>query len=213
MIETSFNGMKTLLCLGAHADDLEIGCGGTVLRLVAENPGLSVFWVTLSAGGVREVEARAGSERFLEGAGGKTVEILQFRDGFFPYLGAGIKEYFELLKTKVSPDLILTHFRHDLHQDHRLTCELTWNTFRDHLILEYEVPKWDGDLGSPNCYVTLEPPVYEKKVEYVLESFPSQAGKHWFKKETFMGLMRLRGMESNSPSGYAEGFYARKFVL
>ena len=180
---------------------------------MAECPELSVHWVTFSAEGERAKEAHASAGKFLEGAGSKTVEIHQFRDGFFPYNGARIKDYFELLKSKVSPDLILTHYRHDLHQDHRLTCELTWNTFRDHLILEYEVPKWDGDLGSPNCYFTLEKPVYEKKVRYVMEYFPSQAGKHWFEKETFLGLMRIRGMESNSPSGYAEGFYARKLVL
>ena len=213
MIDTTFNGINTVLCLGAHADDLEIGCGGTILRLLEERPDLNVFWVTFSAEGEREKEAHASAERFLEGAASKTVEVHRFRDGFFPYHGAKIKDYFELIKNKVSPDLIFTHYRFDLHQDHRMTCELTWNTFRNHLILEYEIPKWDGDMGAPNCYFALDEKTYKKKVKYVLECFQSQAKKPWFKEETLMGLMRLRGMESNSPTDYAEGFYARKFVL
>jgi len=203
----------TLLCLGAHCDDIEIGSGATVLRLVEHFPDLRVHWVVLSSSPVRAAEARASAERFLRGVRHKEVVIKDFRNSFFPFEGARIKEFFEELKGRVEPDLVLTHTRSDLHQDHRLVCELTWNTFRSHLILEQEIPKYDGDLGAPNLFVPLEPAHYEAKVANILECFPSQHDKHWFRRETFMALMRLRGMESNAPSGYAEGFYCRKTVL
>jgi LmbE family N-acetylglucosaminyl deacetylase len=201
-----------VLALGAHSDDIEIGCGGTLLRLAQAVPQLKVTWVVLSAAGDRGDEARAGAEAFLQGAAEAEIEVERFQDAFFRY-GPAVKEYFERLKAKVSPDLILTHHGSDLHQDHRLVAELTWNTFRDHLILEYEIPKYDGDLGSPNVFVHLDDEVCRRKVEALLGSFPSQAGKPWFDEDVFRALLRLRGMESRSPSRLAEAFYGRKLVL
>jgi len=208
----ALESIRTILCLGAHSDDIEIGCGGTILRLL-ESPGVDVHWTVFSAHDEREAEARASASRFLSGARNKTIDIHRFRDAFFPYDGVKIKECFEELKGRVEPDLILTHHRMDLHQDHRTIAEFTWNTFRSHLILEYEIPKWDGDLGSPNLFCQLNASQSEQKVRFLLEGFPSQTERHWFCEETFLGLMRLRGLESNSPSGYAEGFYAKKVVL
>jgi len=206
-------GLRTLLCLGAHCDDIEIGCGGTVLRLSQHYPGLQVFWVVLSSSEVRATEARRSAAPFLQAVQHPEVVIKEFRNSFLTFVGAEIKEFFEELKRQVAPDLVLTHTRDDLHQDHRLTCELTWNTFRDHLILEYEIPKYDGDLGAPNAFVPLDPEHYNGKIENLIECFPSQHDKHWFTRETFLALMRLRGMESNAPSGYAEAFYCHKAVL
>lgn len=202
-----------ILCLGAHADDIEIGCGGTVLGLLEANPQATVHWVVFSADGERRTEARRSADWFLHNAPSRTVVVHQFRDGFFPYVGASIKESFERLKHEVSPDLILTHHRHDLHQDHRLISELTWNTFRDHLILEYEVPKYDGDLGTPNLFVPLAERTCQTKIQLILESFVSQRQKPWFDEATFLALLRLRGMECNAASRYAEAFYCRKIVL
>jgi LmbE family N-acetylglucosaminyl deacetylase len=204
---------RTLLCLGAHSDDIEIGCGGTVLRLAEEAPDLVVHWVVLSASGVRVAEAERSAERFLARVPKAEVIVKDFRASFFPFVGAEIKEFFELLKDRIDPDVILTHARHDLHQDHRLTSDLTWNTFRDHLVLEYEIPKYDGDLGAPNAFVPLAPEHYQGKVEHLLACFPSQRTRPWFTRETFLALMRLRGVESHAPSGYAEAFYCRKAVL
>ena len=203
-----------ILVLGCHADDAEIGCGGTVLTLLEREPTLEVTWVVLSAGGARDAEARASAAAFLA-AGEREPELVieSFRDGFLPYLGVEVKEFFEELKGRVSPDVVLTHAGIDLHQDHRLVSELTWNTFRDHLILEYEVPKYDGDLRSPNVFVPLTEAVLERKVELLLEQFPSQGGKHWFDGDLFRGLARLRGAEANSPTRFAEGFRCRKLVL
>lgn len=205
--------LQTLLCFGAHCDDLEIGCGGTVLYLLDHYPKLRVYWVVLSSSPTRALEAFESAERFLHKAPRKEILIKEFRNSFFPFVGAQIKEYFEEIKGQVSPDLVLTHARHDLHQDHRLTCELTWNTFRDHLILEYEIPKYDGDLGAPNFFVPLAVEHYNAKIKYLLECFASQREKRWFTRDTFMALMRLRGVESNAPSGYAEAFYCRKAVI
>lgn len=202
-----------LLCLGSHADDIEIGAGGTVLTLLEDHPGAEVTWIVLGAEGARVAEAKSSAAAFLAGAAKAEVETAGFRDGYFPYQGAEIKDHFEQLKSRPSPDLILTHYRHDLHQDHRLVCELTWNTFRDHLILEYEVPKYDGDLGSPDLFVPLSVETCERKCALLLEHFKSQAGRHWFEEETFRSLMRLRGMEAGGATRYAEGFYSRKAVL
>jgi LmbE family N-acetylglucosaminyl deacetylase len=202
----------TVLCLGAHGDDLELGSGGAVLRLLAEWPRTQVYWVVFSAAETRKQEAAASAERFLAGAGQKTVDLLEFRDGFFPYQGGEIKEYFEGLKGRCAPDVILTHYRKDLHQDHRLISELTWNTFRNHLILEYEIVKYDGDLGSPNFFIHLSEAVAKRKIELVLESFRSQRPKQWFDADTFFSILRIRGLESNAPEKYAEGFYCRKAV-
>ncbi len=202
-----------ILCLGAHADDIEIGCGGTLLRLLADHRVLEVDWVVFSAPGTRAREARRGARLFLNGAGRRRTIVKNFRDGFFPYLGAKIKDCFEGLKQSPSPDVIFTHYRADRHQDHRVISDLTWNTFRDHLILEYEIPKYDGDLGSPNVFVPLDEPTRDRKIRHLRAAFPSQRGKEWFSDETFTGLMRLRGMEARAPDGYAEAFYTRKVVL
>jgi LmbE family N-acetylglucosaminyl deacetylase len=201
------------LVLGAHADDIEIGCGGTILRLVETYPELAWHWVVLSGIGERGREARASAERFVPRADRRTVVVEEFRDGFFPYAGAAIKDFFERLKATVSPDLVLAPWRGDAHQDHRLVAELTWNTFRDHLILEYEIPKYDGDLGQPNVYVALGRPTCTAKVDAIMAGFPSQRSRRWFDPELFWGLLRLRGMEANAPDGYAEAFYGRKLVI
>jgi LmbE family N-acetylglucosaminyl deacetylase len=202
-----------VLCLGAHCDDLEIGCGGTVLKLAAgENPP-AFTWVVFSSDGVREVEALRAVRRLVPRISPTRVIIKKFRDGFLPYEGSLVKEAFEELKALVSPDLVLTHYRNDLHQDHRLVSELTWNTFRDHLILEYEIPKYDGDLGRPNLFVPLDESQCRRKIETILSSFPSQAGKRWFSEELFRSMLRIRGMECNAASGYAEAFYCRKLVV
>jgi LmbE family N-acetylglucosaminyl deacetylase len=202
-----------VLAIGAHADDIEIGCGGTLLRLVAEHPNLSVDWVVLSGLGERAGEAADSAAAFLQGAAETRVTVEQFRDGFFPYLGGAVKELFEQLKSRIAPDLVLTHRLEDRHQDHRLVAELTWNTWRDHLVLEYEIPKYEGDLGQPNLFVPLTQDLCERKVELLRKCFPSQAGRAWFSDDTFMALLRLRGVESNAPGRYAEAFHARKLVL
>jgi len=202
----------TILCLGAHSDDIEIGCGGALLQLRLGDTKLKFHWVVFSAAGKRGEEARKAAELFTTGCD-KEVFMKDYRDGFLPYSGVQVKDFFEELKGRVNPDLIFTHWQGDAHQDHRLICELTWNTFRNHLILEYEIPKYDGDMGRPNVFVPLEEPVYLKKVDNLREAFESQRAKPWFEREMFLGLMRLRGMESNAPSGYAEAFYARKMVI
>lgn len=202
-----------VLLLGAHSDDIEIGCGGTVLSLIEQYPNLQVTWVVFGANGKRAQEAQNSADRFLTPLKEKNIILKSFKDGFFPYIGGEIKEFFEQLKRELSPDLIFTHYRQDLHQDHRLICELTWNTFRDHFILEYEIPKFDGDLGVPNFFFHLPEAVCENKVRYLLEYFETQANRHWFTEDAFYAVMRLRGIESRSPSKYAEAFYARKTVL
>ena len=204
---------RHVLCLGAHCDDLEIGCGGTVLKL-SEGPNPPVFtWVVFTSDAGREAEALKSAESLLRRASGARIIIQKFRDGFLPYEGSVVKESFEELKSEVSPDLILTHYRDDLHQDHRLISELTRNTFRDHLILEYEIPKYDGDLGTPNVFVPLDESLVLRKVEAIMRGFPSQAGKRWFDEETFRAVLRLRGMECNASDRYAEAFYCRKLVV
>jgi LmbE family N-acetylglucosaminyl deacetylase len=205
--------LRRVLAIGCHADDIEIGCGGTMLELTRSNPGLEVDWVVLAAPGERANEARESAQSFLAAAGKTHIDVHEFRDGFLPYSGREVKELFEDMKTRPAPELIFTHTRHDLHQDHRLACELTWNTFRNHLILEYEIPKMDGDLGSPNLFVPLSTALAEEKVELLHRHFPSQVGKHWFDRELFLGLMRIRGMEAVAPERYAEAFTSRKLSL
>src|SRR5690349_16958637 len=202
-----------ILCLGSHSDDIEIGCGGTILRLLAEGQEVDVTWIVLASNADREREARNSASKFLDRADKKNVVVKTFRDGFFPFEGAQIKNYFEQDLKPISPHLIFTHSRKDAHQDHRLVAELTWNTFRNHLILEYEIPKYDGDMGQPNFFVPLDREMCENKVDYLMEAFGTQRSKAWFAKETFFGLMRLRGMECVVPSGYAEAFYCRKVVI
>jgi LmbE family N-acetylglucosaminyl deacetylase len=204
---------RRVLALGSHSDDIEIGCGATLLALTRARPEVEVMWVVLGAEGKREGEARASAEAFMGAANRSEVVVHGFRDGFFPYIGGEVKDVFEELKSRLDPDLILTHARHDLHQDHRLVCELTWNTWRDHLILEYEIPKYDGDLGTPNVFVPVSEDIAQEKVRLVLDAFESQTAKHWFDEQLFLGLMRVRGMEGRSPSGYAEAFTCRKLSL
>jgi LmbE family N-acetylglucosaminyl deacetylase len=201
-----------LLCLGAHADDLEIGCGGTVLTLTASRR-VDVTWVVFSGEGARQEEARRGAAAFLAGAHASRVFLETFRDGYFPAEWAAIKDRCEALRRESEPDLILTHHRHDRHQDHRVLAELAWNTWRNHTILEYEIPKYDGDLGHPTLHVPLSRETAGRKVEAILETFASQQGRHWFDAETFRGLLRIRGIECAAPEGYAEAFYAPKLTL
>ena len=207
-----FDGLKKVLCLGAHSDDIEIGCGATLLKLMEENKGLSVKWVVFSAGGVRTSEARDSARAFLRRAGKSEVVVKDFKGSFFPYQGEAIKEFFETLKP-FQPDVVMTHYRDDRHQDHRIVSDLAWNTFRSHVILEYEVPKYDGDLGSPNLFVSITPTQLKKKNRLLLKHFGSQRDKHWFDEDLFQALPRLRGMECDSPTGFAEAFYSRKLLL
>jgi LmbE family N-acetylglucosaminyl deacetylase len=207
------SGPKKILALGAHADDIEIGCGGTILRLLEENPATEVYWVVLGASGQRRTEAVESANIFLANARRKEIVVKEFRDGYFPYVGTELKNFFEELKRKYLPDLILTHHRGDLHQDHQLVSELTWNTFRNHLILEYEIVKYDGDLGAPNFFVHLTEPLARKKIQTILECFKSQRDKSWFSEHVFSSVLRLRGVECRAPSGFAEAFHARKLVL
>jgi LmbE family N-acetylglucosaminyl deacetylase len=201
-----------VLALGAHPDDAEIGCAGTILKLAARGAMSSVCWVVLSGKDARAEEARVSAETLLEGVPDKQILLPGFRDGFFPYDGADIKAFVDDLKA-FEPDLILTHQRHDLHQDHRITCELTWNTFRNHLIFEYEVPKYDGDMGAPNVFVPLDDGTCERKVEHLMTHFATQLPRRWFTPDLFSGLLRLRGMECQSPTGHAEAVYGRKAVF
>lgn len=203
----------TVLCLGAHPDDIEIGCGGTMLRLLAERRRVTVHWVVMCPAGSRATEARRSASRLLRGAAASHVRIERFRDGYLPWQGAAVKDVFEELKREIEPDLVFTHARRDDHQDHRLIAELTWNTFRDHCVLEYEIPKYDGDLGQPNVFVPLAEGVRRRKVRLLMSAFPSQRSKRWFSEATFEGLMRLRGVECGAPEGYAEAFYGRKVVF
>jgi LmbE family N-acetylglucosaminyl deacetylase len=205
-------GLRQVLCLGAHCDDIEIGCSGTILRLAQAPTPPAFTWVVFSSDAVRGEEALRSAQALLAGTLDPRIYIERFRDGFLPYEGRRVKELFERLKGTSSPDLVLTHYRNDLHQDHRLISELTWNTFRDHWILEYEVPKYDGDLGTPNVFVPLDEPLWRRKIGAILESFPSQRDKQWFSEDVFRGLLRLRGVECNAPSGYAEAFYGRKLL-
>ncbi|MGH7293078.1 MAG: PIG-L deacetylase family protein [Myxococcota bacterium] len=198
--------------MGAHSDDIELGCGGAVLSLLARHPGTRVSWVVFSATGVRATEAKASAVDFLADAAERDVRTFEFAESFFPYHGAAIKAAFESLKA-VEPDVVFTHCRQDLHQDHRLLAELAWNTFREHLILEYEIPKYDGDLGQPGVFVALEREVARRKCELIQRHFVSQRSRHWFDPELFMGLMRIRGMECRAPAGFAEAFHGRKLVI
>ena len=202
-----------LLAIGAHSDDIEIGCGGTILKFIEQGSVSEVSWVVLTGESKRAAEAADSADAILAAVPRKRVILKDFRDGYFPYDGAEIKMFFEELKAEFSPDVILTHQRSDLHQDHRVTCELTWNTFRDHLILEYEIPKYDGDLGVPNLFVPLAESLCRKKIDHLTTHFASQSRKRWFKEDLFSGLLRLRGMECNSPTSYAEAFYCRKAML
>jgi LmbE family N-acetylglucosaminyl deacetylase len=206
------NKALQVLCLGAHSDDIEIGCGATIFRLIKEYPNANVHWVVFGSTGIRTEEALNSANIILSDIKEKKILVKGFRDSFFPYIGNEIKDYFEQLKNGMDPDIIFTHYGKDFHQDHRLICELTWNTFRNHLILEYEIPKYDGDLGSPNFFVHVDEPIVRWKIQHLLRYFKSQANKHWFTKDAFWALLRLRGIESVSPGKFAEAFYCRKMI-
>ena len=203
-----------ILCLGAHCDDIEIGCGGTILSLIQKHVNIKITWVVFSSTPSRKLEAEKGAQLFTEGAKDIDLHIFEFRDGFLPYEGEAVKEAFEQIKQEISPpDIIFTHYRHDLHQDHRQVSELTWNTWRNHTIFEYEIPKWDGDMGRPNSFVHLDQKTGKKKLALLQEAYNTQQSKAWFTDDLFWSLMRIRGMESNSPSTISEAFHARKTVL
>jgi len=210
----SFQSVKNVLCLGAHCDDIEIGAGGTILKLIAAHPHLKFHWVVFGGKDpAREHEARAAAAKFLYGAAGQTVDIQQFSDSFFQYSGEAIKKYFLEIRNAFAADVVFTHHVDDRHQDHRLINEFTWNTFRNHQILEYEIPKWDGDLSRPSIYSPLDEATMLKKTDLLMELFGSQRSKAWFTPDTFKAVMRLRGLECNSPSGFAEAFHTRKLVI
>ena len=201
-----------VLCLGAHCDDIEIGCGATLLELRSHREVI-ITWAVFTSNTRRAAELEQSAHAFLGADAPGRLTVERHRDGFLPYVGAAVKDDFETLKGRVQPDLIFTHYRHDLHQDHRLVSELTWNTFRSHLILEYEIPKVDGDIGNPNLYQPVSAEVCERKIAQLLSCYPSQSTKPWFTADLFRAMMRLRGMECGSPSGFAEAFYARKLTL
>ncbi len=209
MLKLDLKGAKNLLLLGAHADDIEIGCGATILTLAKSHPKLNFLWVVLSAEGKRRQEASASASLFLKGVARSKVVVKQFRTSYFPAQFEPIKTFFESLKS-FAPDLIFTHHRDDRHQDHRVLSDLAWNTFRDHLILEYEIPKYDGDLGAPNLFVPVAAATAREKARHLVRAFGSQKEKHWFAEETFLSLMRLRGVECASQ--HAEAFYCRKMI-
>jgi LmbE family N-acetylglucosaminyl deacetylase len=201
-----------ILCLGAHPDDIEIGCGGTILKILEEAPEAQFCWVVFSGTPKRREEAFQGSDFFLKNAKSKKIDVEQFRESYFPFIGVQIKDYFEKLKTALIPDMIFTHYSNDLHQDHRVISNLTWNTFRDHFILEYEIPKFDGDLGNPNFFVNLNKSFVERKINCLVDVFQTQKEKPWFDEETFRSILRIRGVESNSKTKYAEAFYCKKIL-
>ena len=205
--------LRTVLCLGAHCDDIEIGCGGTVLKLIQRYPDLQFHWVIFSSDPQRAREAQESAALYLAGAGSSQIIIKDFKNSFFPYVGEQIKNYFEELRRAVQPDLIFTHYRHDLHQDHRFIAELTWNSFRDHLILEYEILKYDGDIGAPNFFVELDETLCRRKLDHLMHCYQTQRENHWFTEDAFLSLLRIRGIEANASGRYAEAFYCKKAVI
>ena len=213
MWHASLDSVRRILCLGAHSDDIEIGAGGTLLKLAGQIPDLEICWFVFSAPGPRAEEARRSADEFLAGVASKQVEIGSFRESYFPSEWLSIKDWFEQVKAKYDPDVVFTHYRHDRHQDHRVLSDLAWNTFRNHLILEYEILKYDGDLGQPNVFVPLSDQLCTLKIELLLKHFKTQSTRHWFTSDTFEAMHRIRGIECASATGRAEAFYSRKLVL
>jgi LmbE family N-acetylglucosaminyl deacetylase len=213
MRQISLRTVSRVLCLGAHSDDIEIGAGGTLLKLTEQAPDLEICWVVFSAPGLRTDEARSSADEFLSGVTRKQVKIGSFRESYFPSEWPSIKEWFEEIKATFIPDVVFTHYRDDRHQDHRVLSDLAWNTFRDHLILEYEILKYDGDLGQPNLFVPLPEQLCDRKIDLLMKHFKTQSAKHWFTSDTFEAMHRVRGIECASPTGRAEAFYCRKIVL
>jgi LmbE family N-acetylglucosaminyl deacetylase len=213
LLQPSLTGLadsSTILCIGAHCDDIEIGCGATLLRLRREFPKLRFVWAVFAGAKDRELESRRAAAELLQGAAAVDLNYFDCGESYFPSQYERLKDIFEKLKGAVQPDLILTHFLADRHQDHRILSELTWNTFRSHLVLEYEIPKFEGDLGHPNFYVDISPADLDAKIAILMRCFPSQQRRSWFSSDTFRGLARIRGIECNAVGGFAEGFHARK---
>jgi len=213
MASLRLNRIKRMLCLGAHSDDIEIGCGATILRLIREHPDIRIYWLVFSAQGVRAREAKQSAADFLRGVRSKQIRTMTFRESYFPSEWSAIKDAFEQVKSEFEPDLVLTQYRDDRHQDHRVLSDLAWNTFRNHLVLEYEIPKYDGDLGQPNVFVPISRELCERKIAALMQHFKSQTSRHWFTEDTFWALLRLRGIESAAKSGFAEAFYGRKLTV
>jgi LmbE family N-acetylglucosaminyl deacetylase len=213
MASLRLEGIKNVLCLGAHSDDIEIGCGATVLRLIQEQPDIQIYWLVFSARGLRAREAKQSASEFLRGIRSRRIRTGSFKESYFPSEWPAIKDTFEQVKREFEPDLVLTQYRDDRHQDHRVLSDLAWNTFRNHLVLEYEIPKYDGDLGTPNVYIPIPRELCERKVAALLRHFQSQTNRHWFTADTFWALLRLRGIECAAHSGFAEAFYGRKLWL
>ena len=213
MYSPQLDNLNTVLCLGCHSDDIEIGCGGTILKLLKDRPDTQIHWVVFSGAGERADEARTSAQRFLGNADHHQIVIEDFRDRYFPAQAEAVKDFVHSISAKVNPDLVFTHRLEDRHQDHRLVAEISWHAFRNHLIFEYEIPKYEGDLGQPNIFVPLDKEFCDSKINFTYESFPTQQDKPWFTRETFNSLLRIRGLECNSPSGYAEAFYCRKMTL
>lgn len=213
MRQPSLGSMRRVLCLGAHSDDIEIGIGGTLLKLAEQASDLEIWWVVFSASGPRAEEASRSADAFLSGVARKQVKIGSFRESYFPSEWSSIKEWFEEIKARFDPDVVFTHYRDDRHQDHRVLSDLAWNTFRNHLILEYEILKYDGDLGHPNVFVPVSEQLCTRKIELLMKHFQTQSTRHWFTSDTFEAMHRIRGIECVSPTGRAEAFYCRKMVL
>ncbi len=213
MASLRLNGVKKLLCLGAHSDDIEIGCGATILRLIQEQPNLEIYWLVFSARGIRAREAKASAGEFLRGVRSRWIRTMTFRESYFPDEWPAIKDTFEKVKREFEPDLVLTQYRDDRHQDHRVLSDLAWNTFRNHLVLEYEIPKYDGDLGLPNVYIPVPRELCERKISMLLRHFQSQTEQTLVHGRYILGVMRLRGIECAARSGFAEAFYGRKLWL
>lgn len=215
MFSPALANLRSILCIGCHADDIEIGCGGTLLRLLREQPSVTVHWLVLGATGERAEEAKRSAEAFLSGidASRRDVAVHGFRDTLFPADYEAIKAVVQQLSRTIRPDVVFTHRKEDAHQDHRVAAELTWNAFRDHLVLEYEIPKYDGDLGQPNVYVPLDEATARRKIALTVQAFPTQHDKPWFRAKTFEALMRVRAVECKAPAGFAEAFHCRKMVI
>jgi LmbE family N-acetylglucosaminyl deacetylase len=202
----------SILCLGAHSDDIEIGCAATLLALLEDHPGSRVAWAVFSGSAARADEARASAAALLAAAASRELRVHAFRESYFPSEWAAIKARFDELGA-LAPDVVFTHHSGDKHQDHRVISELTWNTFRNQLVLEYEIPKFDGDLGSPQVFHAASEALVRRKCEHLREHFPSQRSRAWFDDDLFRGLMRIRGVECQSPTRFAEAFYVRKLLL
>jgi LmbE family N-acetylglucosaminyl deacetylase len=212
MWQISLGSVRRILCVGAHSDDIEIGLGGTLLKFAAQYPDLEVWWVVFCAPGPRAEEARESANEFLAGIEKREIRIGSFRESYFPSEWPLIKDWFEEIKAAFNPEIVFTHCREDRHQDHRVLSDLAWNTFRNHLILEYEILKYDGDLGQPNLFIPLTDRIATRKVDLLMKHFRTQGAKHWFTRDTFEAVHRIRGVECASPSGWAEAFYCRKMV-